>query len=60
MVATADADALCARAGALGIPAAVLGGAGGDRFVLGRLVDLPLDALRDAEEGNLARALGEP
>ena len=60
VVATADADALCARADALGIPAAVLGGAGGDRFVLGALVDLPLDALCDAEEGNLARALGEP
>ncbi len=60
VVATADADALCARARALGIPAAVLGGTGGDRFVLGGLVDLPLDALRDAEEGNLARALGEP
>ena len=50
---------LCARAAALGIPAAVLGRAGGDRFTLGGLVDLPLDALREAEEGNLARALGE-
>jgi len=59
VLATADPDDLCARAAALGIPAVVLGRAGGDRFTLGGLVDLPLDALREAEEGNLARALGE-
>jgi len=59
VLATADPDGLCARAAALGIPAVVLGRAGGDRFTLGGLVDLPLDALREAEEGNLARALGE-
>jgi phosphoribosylformylglycinamidine synthase len=60
VVATGDADALCARAAALGIPAVVLGRAGGDRVVLGGLVDLPLDAVAAAEEGNLAVALGEP
>jgi phosphoribosylformylglycinamidine synthase len=59
VVATGDADALCARAGALGIPAAVLGRAGGDRVVLGGLVDLPLHAVAAAEDGNLAVALGE-
>ncbi len=59
VVATRRPDELCARAGALGIPAAVLGRAGGDRFVLGELVDLPLRALCRAEEGNLVRALGE-
>jgi len=59
VVATADPDELCARAAARGIPAAVLGRAGGDRFRLGTLVDLPLDALREAEDGNLARALGD-
>ncbi len=58
VVATADPDELCARAAARGIPAALLGRAGGDRFRLGTLVDLPVDALREAEDGNLARALG--
>jgi len=59
VVATPVPDELCARATALGIPAAVLGRAGGDRFALGGLVDLPLEALREAEEGNLARVLGD-
>ena len=60
VVATGDPDELCRRAAADGIPAAVLGPAGGARFTLGRLVDLPVDALRQAHEGNLALALGEP
>ena len=51
---------LCRRAAAEGIPAAVLGPAGGARCTLGGLVDLPVDALREAHEGNLALALGEP
>ncbi len=59
VVATSDPDELCARAVAQGIPAAVLGRAGGDRFRLGGLVDLPVGALEEAEEGNLARALGD-
>ncbi len=50
----------CRRAAAGGIPAAVLGPAGGARCTLGGLVDLPVDALREAHEGNLALALGEP
>jgi hypothetical protein len=59
-VATGDPDELCRRAAAEGIPAAVLGPAGGGRCTLGGLVDLPVDALREAHEGNLALALGEP
>ncbi len=59
VVATAAPDDLCARAGGLGIPTAVLGRAGGDRVALGALVDLPVAALAEAHEGNLALALGE-
>ena len=59
VVATAEPDELCARAAGRGIPAAVLGRAGGDRLVLGGLVDLPVDAVREAYEGNLALALGD-
>ncbi len=59
VIATADPDALCARAAARGIPAAVLGPAGGGRLALRDLVDLPLDAVAAAEDLNLARALGE-
>ena len=60
VVATGDPDELCRRAAADGIPAAVLGPAGGARCTLGGLIDLPVDALRQAHEGNLALALGEP
>jgi phosphoribosylformylglycinamidine synthase len=58
VVATTLPDQLCAGAAARGIPATVLGQAGGDRFRAGQLIDLPLDALREAHEGNLARQLG--
>ena len=60
VVATGAPDEVCARAAALGIPAAVLGRAGGERFRVGDLVDLPVDALREAYEANLALALGDP
>jgi phosphoribosylformylglycinamidine synthase len=59
LVATARPDELAARAAEAGIPASVLGHAGGDRFVLGDLVDLPLEAVQVAYEGNLTRALGD-
>jgi phosphoribosylformylglycinamidine synthase len=59
VVATAGPDDLCARAAALGVPTVVLGQAGGDRVALGGLVDLPVVALAEAHEGNLALALGE-
>jgi phosphoribosylformylglycinamidine synthase len=55
---TTQPESLCAQAEALGIPTAVLGRAGGDRFALGDLVDVPLDALIEAHEGNLADQLG--
>jgi phosphoribosylformylglycinamidine synthase subunit PurL len=59
VVATTMPDELRARAETLGMPAFVLGRAGGDRFVVGDLVDLPLEALDDAHEGNLAQLLGD-
>ena len=59
VVATADPDELCARAAAHGIPAAVLGPAGGGRLTIRDLLDLPLEAVGAAEELNLARALGD-
>jgi phosphoribosylformylglycinamidine synthase len=59
VVSTAEPDQLVARAAELGLPAAVLGRAGGDRFTLGQLVDLPLHALSEAHDGNLASMLGE-
>jgi phosphoribosylformylglycinamidine synthase len=60
VVATGDPDELIRLAAARGIPAAALGPAGGARLTLGTLVDLPVEALREAHEGNLALALGEP
>ncbi len=59
VVATADPGALCARATATGVGAAVLGTAGGERFILGDLVDLPVDAVCRAFEGALPGALGD-
>jgi len=62
VVATAAPEELCARAAEAGVPAAVLGRAGGTRLVLGDafdLVDLPVDDVRAAYEGNLTSALAE-
>jgi phosphoribosylformylglycinamidine (FGAM) synthase-like enzyme len=59
VVATPEPDELAARAESLGIPCSVLGRAGGDRVTLGDLVDLPLDSVRQAYEGNLADLLGD-
>jgi len=59
VVATTSPDDLCARAAALGVPTVVLGRAGGDRVTVGPLLDLPVTALSEAHEGNLALALGE-
>ena len=59
VIATSDPDDLRTRAEALGIPVFVLGQASGDRFVAGELIDLPLGAVVDAHEGNLALQLGE-
>jgi phosphoribosylformylglycinamidine synthase len=59
VVGTTRPDELRTRAEALGIPVAVLGRASGERFILGDLVDLPLPALHDAHEGNLAALMGD-
>jgi hypothetical protein len=59
VVATTMPEDLCARAENLGIPAFVLGRAGGDRFAVGDLIDLPLEAVRQAHDGNLALLLGD-
>jgi phosphoribosylformylglycinamidine synthase len=59
VLSTADPEALCALAGSRGIPAATLGRVGGDRFTLGSLVEMPLEALVEAHEGNLAALLGD-
>jgi phosphoribosylformylglycinamidine synthase len=59
VVATPDPDRLCRAADVHGVHSAVLGRADGDRLVLGRLLDLRVDDLRDAYEGNLATALGD-
>jgi len=58
-VATPDPDTLSAAAGARGIATSVLGRAGGDRLVVEGLLDVAMDALREAYEGNLATALGD-
>ena len=59
VVATADPDALCADAAIAGVPCAVLGRAGGERFVVSGLVDIAVSALREAYDGSLARELGD-
>jgi phosphoribosylformylglycinamidine synthase len=59
VVATGDADALCAAASAEGVPAVVLGRAGGDRLALGALAEVAVSALREAYDGGLARELGD-
>jgi phosphoribosylformylglycinamidine synthase len=62
VVATASPEELCARAAEAGVPAAVIGRAGGTRLVFGDivdLVDLPLDDVLASYEGNLTSALGE-
>jgi phosphoribosylformylglycinamidine synthase len=59
VVATTLPEELCARAENLGIPAFMLGRAGGDRFAVGELIDLPFEAVREAHEGNLAQLLGD-
>jgi hypothetical protein len=60
VVATTMPDELCARAENLGNPSYVLGRAGGDRFSVGDLIDLPLADVRQAYDENLGQLLGEP
>ena len=56
--AEADVEAVSATASSAGVPAVRLGVTGGRRLALPRLADEPLDALADAYEGGLERALG--
>jgi phosphoribosylformylglycinamidine synthase subunit PurL len=58
--APAAASDLLALAGTAGVPAARIGASGGDRLVVPGVLDLPLRHLRDAYEGALPSALGEP
>jgi phosphoribosylformylglycinamidine synthase subunit PurL len=54
------AEALKAAAARAGVPITRLGATGGDRLIVPGVLDLPLSRLRDAYEGALPRALGEP
>jgi phosphoribosylformylglycinamidine synthase subunit PurL len=58
--APAAASDLLALAGTAGVPAARIGASGCDRLVVPGVLDLPLRRLRDAYEGALPSALGEP
>jgi phosphoribosylformylglycinamidine synthase len=58
VVAAADADALVARSGEAGVAAVRLGVAGGDRFQVDGLVDLPLDQVVSTWRDRLPQALG--
>jgi phosphoribosylformylglycinamidine synthase subunit PurL len=60
VVCTADPDAVLASAAAAGVPARVLGGAGGERIVVGGLVDVMVADATGAWREALPRALGEP
>jgi phosphoribosylformylglycinamidine synthase len=59
VVATDNPEALCASAAARGVATAVLGRVGGERLVAGALLDVGVDALRAAYEGNLPATLGD-
>jgi hypothetical protein len=60
LAATARPEELCARAVAAGVPAEVVGLAGGSRLVVDGLVDLDLAGLRHHWLAALPEALGEP
>ena len=59
VVTTPDPEALGAAAASAGVATAVLGRVGGDRLVVGALLDAGVDALRAAHEGNLPATLGD-
>ena len=59
VVTTDDPEALCGSAAARGVATAVLGEVGGERLVAGALLDVGVDALRAAYEGNLPATLGD-
>ncbi len=57
---TDDPDAVLASAGAAGVPARVLGTAGGGRIVVEGLLDLSVAEATQAWRDALPGALGEP
>jgi len=59
VVTTDDPEALCGSAAARGVATAVLGVVGGESLVAGALLDVGVDALRAAYEGNLPATLGD-
>ena len=59
VVSTRDGERLRALAAEHDVPVLELGVVA-DRFVLGKVLDVALDALQDAYEGGLPRALGQP
>jgi phosphoribosylformylglycinamidine synthase len=59
VLATDDPEELTRRATAAGVTLEVLGRTGGDRFVLGHLIDLPLSEVQEAYSENLPRKLYE-
>jgi phosphoribosylformylglycinamidine synthase len=60
VTATDRPEELLTRASSAGVPATVLGRAGGARLVVADLVDLSVSDLRETHTGALPRALGEP
>jgi phosphoribosylformylglycinamidine synthase len=60
LLCTGRADEVLARAGTAGVPARVLGRAGGDRLVVDGLVDVVVAELVDRWRRALPDALGEP
>jgi phosphoribosylformylglycinamidine synthase subunit PurL len=58
VVCTRDADALLGLASELGVPAAVIGAAGGDRVTVPGFFDLPLSVVTETWAEALPRALG--
>jgi phosphoribosylformylglycinamidine synthase II len=60
VVATPDPGELLARAAAAGVPAARLGRAGGDRLVIGDLLDVSVATLAEASRSRLPLALDNP
>jgi phosphoribosylformylglycinamidine synthase len=60
LVATDAPEVLIAQAHQAGVPAAVVGHAGGDGFASGRLFSIPLTRLRETHEGWLPAYMDRP
>jgi phosphoribosylformylglycinamidine synthase len=59
LVATDKTEALLASAKAAGVPARVVGAAGGEALAVAGLFELPLGQLREAHEGWMPRFMGD-